>query len=141
MRLWIGLTVVGAAIAIQGCAKAAPDGASPARSAVNIDWRLVAVAGAPAGNGANGQPATLRLDDVGQRASGYAGCNQFSGSYTLSGNSLTFGPLAMTRMACATGDALERSYSTALEQTTAFKVTSKGLELRKGSVLLAKFTR
>ena len=141
MRLWIGWTVVVAAIVVQGCAKAAPEGASPASSAVNIEWRLVAVAGAPAGVGANGQPATLRLDDMGQRASGYAGCNQFSGTYTLSGSSLSFGPLAMTRMACATGDELERRYTMALEQTTALKVTSKGLELRKGSVLLAKFTR
>jgi putative lipoprotein len=141
MRLRIWLTVVGAAIVVQGCAKASPEAASPASSVVNIDWRLVAVAGAPAGNGASGQPATLRLDDVAQRASGYAGCNQFSGGYTLSGNSLAFGPLAMTRMACAAGDDLERSYTTALEQTTEFKVTSKGLELRKGSVLLAKFTR
>jgi hypothetical protein len=47
----------------------------------------------------------------------------------------------MTRMACADGSQLERSYTMALEQTTAFKVTSKGLELRKGSVLLATFTR
>jgi heat shock protein HslJ len=128
-------------VTLAACRSASPGASGPVASPVGVDWRLVAVAGAPAGNGANGQPATLRLDDVGQRASGYAGCNQFSGSYTLSGNSLTFGPLAMTRMACATGDALERSYSTALEQTTAFKVTSKGLELRQGSVLLAKFTR
>jgi len=128
-------------LALAGCAASAPSTSGPAASPVNIEWRLVAVAGSPAGTGANGQPATLRLDDVGQRASGYAGCNQFSASYTLSGNALTFGPLAMTRMACATGDALERSYATALEQTTEFKVTSKGLELRRGSVLLAKFTR
>ena len=127
--------------ALAACHSSNPGAGGPVASPADIDLQLVAVAGAPAGTGANGQPATLRLDDVGQRASGYAGCNQFSGTYTMSGNSLTFGPLAMTRMACATGDALERSYAMALEQTTAFKVTSKGLELRKGSVLLATFTR
>jgi len=47
----------------------------------------------------------------------------------------------MTRMACAQGDHLERRYTMALEQTAEFTVTSKGLELRKGSVLLATFTR
>jgi heat shock protein HslJ len=128
-------------LALVGCAPSPPSNSTPPASPVGVEWRLVAVAGAPAGVGANGQPATLRLDDVGQRVSGYAGCNQFSGTYTLSGNSLSFGPLAMTRMACATGDDLERSYTMALEQTTDLKVASNGLELRKGSVLLAKFTR
>jgi heat shock protein HslJ len=33
--------------------------------------------------------------------SGSSGCNTFSGSYTLDGNSLSFGPLASTQMACA----------------------------------------
>jgi len=34
--------------------------------------------------------------DVGGRG----GCNTYRGSYTLEGDSLTFGPLAATRMAC-----------------------------------------
>jgi heat shock protein HslJ len=34
------------------------------------------------------------------RLSGQAGCNRFSGGYTLGGDTLTPGALAMTRMAC-----------------------------------------
>ncbi|HEV2865916.1 MAG TPA: META domain-containing protein [Allosphingosinicella sp.] len=34
------------------------------------------------------------------RVSGRAGCNRFSGPYGRSGDTLTFGPLAATRMAC-----------------------------------------
>jgi len=128
-------------VTLAACHSSSPGAGGPVASPVGVEWRLVAVAGSPAGNGANGQPGTLLLTEVSARASGYAGCNQFSGSYTLSGNSLTFGPLAMTRMACAEGDDLERRYAMALEQTTELKVTSTGLELRKGSVLLAKFTR
>jgi heat shock protein HslJ len=111
------------------------------QSPVGIEWRLVSIVGTPAGTGANGQPATLRLDETSGRVSGYAGCNQFTGSYTLSGASITFGPFAMTSMACAQGGDLESRYTKALEQVTEWKMTSRGLDLRKGSTLLVKFTR
>ncbi len=35
-----------------------------------------------------------------EEVSGSAGCNRFWGSYTVDGNSITFSPLASTRMAC-----------------------------------------
>jgi heat shock protein HslJ len=133
----VGLGMVGAS----ACSKAGPEGTSPMQSPVGVEWRLVSIGGTPAGAGANGQPATLRLDETSGRASGYAGCNQFSGSYTLSGSSLSFGPLAMTRMACAQGGELESRYTMALGQANGWKMTSTGLELRKGSTLLAKFTK
>jgi len=140
MKPLLGVAL-GLAVAITGCSKASPEGTSPMASPVGIEWRLASVAGTGAPTGANGQPATLLLEAVSGRASGYAGCNTFSGTYTLSGSSLTFGPLAMTRMACANGDQLERTYTMALEQTTGFAMTSGGLELRKGSTPLARFTR
>ncbi len=37
----------------------------------------------------------------GAQVSGTAGCNRYSGSYSLSGGNITFGHLALTRMACA----------------------------------------
>lgn len=43
---------------------------------------------------------TLRFQTQGA-LSGSGGCNRFSGSYKLSGMALQFGPLAVTRMACA----------------------------------------
>jgi len=141
MRMMFVLGLAVAVVANAGCSKSAPEGTSPMPSPVGVEWRLVSIGGTPAGTGASGQPATLRLDETSGRASGYAGCNQFSGSYTLSGSSLSFGPLAMTRMACAQGGELESRYTMALGQATAWKMTSTGLELRKGSTLLAKFTQ
>jgi hypothetical protein len=47
----------------------------------------------------------------------------------------------MTRMACAEGDELEHRYTMVLGETTEWRLTSKGLELRKGSTLLAKFAQ
>ena len=126
---------------LMACHSAPPGDPAPVASPVGVEWTLTSLGGQPAGKGAGGKPATLLLTDISSRASGFAGCNQFSGTYTLHGTSLAFGPLAMTRMACADGTNLERSYTMALEQTTSFKVTPKGLELRKGTVLLATFTR
>lgn len=49
-----------------------------------------------------GAAPTLVLDATsGQRlASGFSGCNRFSGTYMLRNGGLTFGPLATTRNAC-----------------------------------------
>ncbi len=72
----------------------------------------------PAGTGA---APTLTLDTrSGQRrASGFAGCNRFSGAYALTSGKLTFGTLAATRKACGSGaDALERAYLGALAQAS-----------------------
>ena len=137
----LGVLLGLAASVMAGCSNGAPEGATPMDPPTGVEWQLVSLGGTPAGLGANGHSATLLLDAVAGRASGYAGCNQFSGAYTLTSGALTFGPLAMTRMACAQGGELERRYSMALEQTTDWKVTAKGLELLRGSTLLARFTK
>jgi heat shock protein HslJ len=65
----------------------------------------------------SGQPITLTLSTAnGQRhASGFAGCNRYTGTYMLRDGKLSFGPLAATRMACATpGGKLEGAYLDAL---------------------------
>lgn len=46
-----------------------------------------------------------------RRASGFAGCNRFSGAYALTSGKLTFDALVATRMACGEkADRLERVY-------------------------------
>ncbi|SAK76590.1 lipoprotein [Caballeronia fortuita] len=66
----------------------------------------------------NAQPLTLDLSTASGRrqASGFSGCNRFSGAYDLKDGKLTLGPLAGTRMACTSGAgaALERPYLDAL---------------------------
>ena len=128
-------------LALVACQPSNPDPTGPAGSPVGIEWKLAELDGKPAGNGATGQPATLVLSKDGSRASGYAGCNQFSGSFTLADNALVFGPLAMTRMACANGDALESGYTKALAATTSQRMVGGKLELLAGSTVVARFTR
>jgi len=64
-----------------------------------------------------GGPITLVLTTAtGQRrASGFSGCNRYMGTYALKDGKLSLGPLAGTRMACATpGGELEGPYLDAL---------------------------
>jgi heat shock protein HslJ len=64
-------------------------------------------------NGAGGDALTLDFSTAtGQRrVTGFAGCNRYTGSYTLKDGSLSFGPLASTRKACqAPAGDLEGAY-------------------------------
>jgi heat shock protein HslJ len=68
------------------------------------------------------------------QVSGNGGCNSFSGTYTVDGDQLTFGPLASTEMACADDVmALEQSYFAALEKVTSFRRTGTTLDLLDAS--------
>lgn len=43
---------------------------------------------------------TIEFNDSTKTVSGFSGCNRFSGNYKIDGNSISFGPLASTKMAC-----------------------------------------
>ena len=60
-------------------------------------WVAQNIAGAPV---TRDTQITLQLGADG-RASGRAGCNDYTGPYTLSGDALSFGLMAATKMACA----------------------------------------
>ncbi len=104
-------------------------------------WALAALGdGSPPPAGAQGRQATLRLDSGSPRVSGFAGCNRYSGSYLLSGDSLRFGAIGATKMACPDGDALERIVLGLLPRVTTFVLTPTGLELSGFGGKLATFT-
>jgi len=66
------------------------------------------------------------------RVSGDTGCNVFSGSYTLSGSSIAFGPIATTRRACASDEAnqQEQEFLAALAASTMYELVGDRLTLR-----------
>ena len=103
---------------------------------------LVELEGQSAGGGQASRPATLMLDVNTTRASGFAGCNQFGGSYALQPPSLQFSGLVNTRMACpGDGDVLERRYLAALVATRSYRLEGKVLQLLNGQRVLARFER
>jgi len=67
------------------------------------------------------------------RAAGHSGCNRFTGSYTQQGESLKFGPLASTKMACAPERMeQERAWFRMLDQVRGFEATHLVLKLKAG---------
>lgn len=80
-------------------------------------WRQAGGAAREIPHGADAKPITLTLStaDGRRRASGFSGCNRYMGTYDLKDGGLGFGPLAGTKMACATpGGELESAYLDAL---------------------------
>lgn len=72
--------------------------------------------------------ATLRLIDG--QASGTGGCNTFGGSYTIDGDTLTFGALASTEMACGDPQSgVESAYLEALSKVATFATDGTSLHL------------
>lgn len=61
---------------------------------------------------------------------GSTGCNQFSGPYTVDGDSLELGQLASTQMACAPpADRIEQSYLAALGRVAGWRLDREELVL------------
>ena len=58
--------------------------------------------------------------------SGSGGCNNYNGSYTLSGDQISVGPLASTMMFCETGSQQETAYLAALQQAKSLAFSPEG---------------
>ncbi|MEM8606632.1 MAG: META domain-containing protein [Myxococcota bacterium] len=98
---------------------------------MDAEWVLSELEGAPAAKGAGGKSPTLTLHGTEKRASGFAGCNRFTGGYELGDEgTLRFPGVAMTMMACPDGMELEQSYSKALGATTSYEIEGNSLVLK-----------
>lgn len=122
---------------LSACKPVPSDSPSP----YGIEWQLIELNGQPAPGGAGGKPGTLTLVPDGGKASGFAGCNRFSGTFTTSADQIQFGPLMMTKMACSEGMDLEARYPAVLGGSDGFRVTATGLELLSGQEVIARFRR
>jgi heat shock protein HslJ len=120
---------------LAGCASG-QDMAGPSESSplAGSDWKLVALDGEPVAKDARASLTFASPTSV----NGNGGCNNFVGGVTLSGDSVTFGNLAATRMACM-GDAmtLETRYFEALSQARSYQQEGGKLILKgpNGGVL------
>jgi len=73
--------------------------------------------------------AFLQLREDNNSVKGFGGCNAFSGSYTVNGNDLNFGPLAATRAACLAGMDTESDFMQVLDGTAYFSIHEETLTL------------
>jgi heat shock protein HslJ len=63
---------------------------------------------------------------------GSGGCNNFSGTYMLNGDGVTFSPLVSTKMACAGISQQEAAFFEALGSATRYELTDEGLTIWYG---------
>jgi heat shock protein HslJ len=122
-----------------GCAARPPTSTDAGRALdsagelVETSWRLEDLGGARA---LEGVEATLEFPEA-RKAGGRASCNRFFGTVEISGDSVKFGPLAATKMACIDDatNAQEVKYLQALQGAERFAfdgpallIYSKGME-------------
>jgi heat shock protein HslJ len=116
-------------IDLPGCA------GDPARLLAG-DWTVTALDGITL---SKGHDVTLSFEAG--RISGLAACNRYSGSYTLTGEGLSFGPMAGTRMACPPAlMETESAVFAALARITQFDITQDGALLLKADEATALVT-
>jgi heat shock protein HslJ len=127
VRRLIALSAIIAAAGIAGCKNLEPlPRDTPEGLLGGTSWQLqqLGAQGAIAGT----QP-TLVFASAG-KVSGTGSCNQFNGTVTIDGKSITFSPLATTRMACAEAlNAQEARYLKALQQAQWFTVAGNTLTI------------
>ena len=104
-------------------------------------WRLKELPGAQSAALATlKRPVTMRLESG--RLTGFAGCNNFSGSYALDGDQLKIGPVASTQMACPEpGSSIETAFHKALSGTLRFALDGDHLTATTTSGDTLRFQR
>ena len=85
------VTVTADGKTVKGCG----GGLLPPDALAGTSWTFVSIAGVPV---APDRPTSLAFES--DRLSGSAGCNRFSGSYSVADGTLTAEPLMATEMAC-----------------------------------------
>jgi len=127
MRSVIGVAMFGTVV---GCAATTQSTANdPQGLLAGTGWQLQTLGASRALAQAQPTLEFARPDKV----SGSGSCNRFNGSVTVSGKSITFGPLASTRMACA--DAINQ------QESLYFKALAQAQWFTIGGTTLTLYTR
>jgi len=123
------------------CIKSKTGGINPsAMSIEGPEWQLVEVGGFAVSPLPGERQPFILFDAMKKQATGFAGCNNFFGSYELDGPALRFGPLGATRMFCEVEPGeVELKFMGALEKTRSWEIRDGVLLLKNGEVL-ARFT-
>ena len=76
----------------------------------------------------------------GGRLAGSDGCNRLIGSYVLIGDTVTFGKLASSRMACAAMQGRDTAFTAALARVTHWRVKGRKLVMSAEDAVVLEFT-
>lgn len=103
----------------------------------NTYWKLVELNGGRVETHPDQREVHILFRANEKRLTGFAGCNQMTGSYEAGGDSLSFGLLATTMMACPHLDE-ETTFLGALEGVTRFLILGESLVLSSESADIAR---
>lgn len=113
-----------------------PRPAPPAPSTASLlgtYWKLIWLPDTPVSVVPQQREPHLVMEAGTGRVHGAGGCNRLTGEYELDGDSLRFGPVAATMMACVDGMETESAFLRALETVTKWRVEGQELELSDDS--------
>jgi heat shock protein HslJ len=138
LRLLPWSTIAACAVMAGGCGDEEQTAGAPARQMqlAGTQWVLDVSALGVSDAGSVSSWIAFERD----RVSGNDGCNTFSGSYQADGSTLTFGPLAGTRMACGSpADEVARAVTTALGRVRTYEQAVDTLRMKdsRGETVLA----
>jgi heat shock protein HslJ len=101
-------------------------------------WKLLEIEGKPIVTPQGQKDAHMLLASDDSAVHGFAGCNNFFGQYSSSGEALTFSGLGSTMMACPEGMDAEAVFLRVLGETTRAVIDGKYLQLYAEGRLLAR---
>lgn len=128
---------------LSGCCRVPAQAAGGSKPAglEGAAWRLEELPGVqPAALAQLRRRVSMRFESG--RLAGFAGCNNFSGGYSLDGDQLKIGPVASTQMACAEpGSAIEQAFHQALSGTLRYTIDGDSLSATSASGATLRFRR
>jgi putative lipoprotein len=111
-------------------ATAASAGSSGSIRLEDTTWKLTRLGDKDVVSSENQRQPYIVLDSSNRRVTGSGGCNRLNGSYTLEKQTIHFGPIASTMMACPSGMDLEGTFLHALDKAHRWKIQGNELEFQ-----------
>ncbi|MGI9308880.1 MAG: YbaY family lipoprotein [Gammaproteobacteria bacterium] len=112
--------------------------ASPGEIA-GAQWSLTELNGAAVSTDAENPAPNFMVDTEAAQIGGFAGCNNFSGSFEATDGRVNIGPMAVTMMACADDNGAETTFLQMMEKFNRYEVVDGTLSAFHDEELLARF--
>ena len=140
IKLILILTILMSCMANKGMNTVGNDTPSNQATALNDIWALEEIEGvAVTAKDFGREIPVLEFHMVDGKMMGNSGCNRISGTYRVDGNTISFGPMISTKMACP-GDG-EQRFLTALDKAKTFKIEKLKLYLLEGDTEVLQFKK
>jgi heat shock protein HslJ len=118
-------------LSLTGCTSDGSAGARPSPASLGgAEWNVTTLDGEPIP-----APSKITIQFLeNDRVAGNSGCNRFQGSFSMSGGSLSFGPLMGTKRACPEPQmSLESRFLGLMQEVTSAELTTDGALVLKTS--------